>query len=119
MHLLVIEDNFIISLSIRVALSELGFDTIFCARSEREAIESAHIFPPDFITCDVELDPGSGLDAIAAITAERWTRVLFVTSSGDAVQKRYPTATVIDKPFIGDELAEIVKNRMTCKCVHF
>lgn len=109
MHVLVIEDNFMISLSIRAILGGFDFDSIATARSEAAAIEAAYIQPPDLITCDVDLDPGNGLEAIIAITAQRMTRVIFITSSADLVHERYPDATVLHKPFGEEELTEAVR----------
>jgi CheY-like chemotaxis protein len=109
MHVLVIEDNFMISLSIQSILEEFDFDSVATARSEAAAIEAAYIHPPDLITCDVDLDPGSGLDAITAITAHRMTRVIFITSSANLVHNRYPCATVLEKPFCQEELTEAVR----------
>lgn len=99
MHLLIIEDNFMISLSIRAMLGEFNFDSVAIARSEAEAIEAAQFHPPDLITCDVDLDPGNGLEAITAISAQRNTRVVFITSAGAAVRALYPHATILDNPF--------------------
>jgi two-component system, response regulator PdtaR len=112
MHVLVIEDNFMISLSIRAILSEFDFDSVATARSEAAAIEAAYIQPPDLITCDVDLDPGNGLDAITAITAQRMTRVIFITSSADLVRDRYPGATVLQKPFCQEEMTEVVRSTL-------
>jgi two-component system, response regulator PdtaR len=119
MHLLVIEDNFMISLSIRSILDEFHFDSVATARSEIEAVELAHDTPPDLITCDVDLDPGNGLDAIATITREQWTRVIFITSSCDKVRLRYPGAAVLEKPFCPEELADTVRETMSDAIVMF
>jgi two-component system, response regulator PdtaR len=112
MHVLVIEDNVMISLSIRAILSEFEFDSVATARTEAAAIEAAYIQPPDLITCDVDLDPGNGLDAITAITAQHMTRVIFITSSADLVHNRYPSATVLQKPFCQEELTEVVRSAL-------
>jgi DNA-binding response OmpR family regulator len=104
MRALVIEPQVFASFMIEDALRDAGYTSVTLARSEEEAVESARTDPPDLITAAVDLDPGSGLDAVREIRARHDAPVLFITMQADEVQRLEPEAAVIRKPFVAADL---------------
>ena len=67
MHALIIEDDQLIAMAIEDILSDLGFTSFDVATSLNEAVAAARKSCPRLITADVELNPGSGIDAVQMI----------------------------------------------------
>lgn len=99
MHALIIEDEMLIAMDVERVLRECGFSSVAIAISEEEAITAAADQCPDLITCDVRLNPGSGIEAIASICRQRSIPVIFLTGSPDEARRRYPSHAVLTKPF--------------------
>ena len=108
MHALIIEDDAMIALMIEGVLCDAGFDTFACAHTADSAIAAAAHEKPDFITSDVQLVAGNGIDAVVAILAACPTPVVFVTSVAREVTDRMPDANVLPKPFAARQLAEMI-----------
>ena len=99
MHALIIEDEPLIAMNIEEALRDCGCTSFDVASSLDEAVEAATQRCPDLITADVQLAPGSGVDAVAAICGRKPIPVIFITSTPAEAQKRFPSLPVIAKPF--------------------
>ena len=67
MHALIIEDEALIAMAIEDALLTCGFTSFEVAASAQDAMAAAARKCPDLITADVELRPGSGIDAVQSI----------------------------------------------------
>ena len=108
MHAFIIEDDYLISQSIRDLLSDRGFDRFSFARSEDAAIAGAHEETFDLITADVRLLPGDGIRAVEAICRKKQVPVIFVTGFAqeveDSLREKLPDATLIHKPIKLEEL---------------
>lgn len=99
MHALIIEDEALIAISIEEILRDCGFTSFDIASTSEEAIAAAASKRPDLISADVDLDPGSGINAVSAICPEPTIPVIFITgSSADAV-KKLPQHFLVLKPF--------------------
>ena len=70
MHALIIEDDGLIAMTIEDVLRDCGFTSFDVAVSLDEAVTAARNRCPDLITADVELKPGSGIDAVQTICSE-------------------------------------------------
>jgi CheY-like chemotaxis protein len=66
-HVLIIEDEPLLSLLIRDLLEDVGATSFAFAATQEDAIAAASEEPPEFITSDVRLLSGSGPQAVAAI----------------------------------------------------
>ena len=104
MHALIIEDDFFVADLIEDTLRQAGFTSFSFATNEKEAVEAAEHRRPDLIASDVELAPGSGLDAVQAICSRNVVPVIFVTANSTQVRERCPEAVVIQKPFGASQL---------------
>jgi CheY-like chemotaxis protein len=98
-HALIIEDEFLTAQLIQDQLRELGFTSFAFAMDEEEAIAAARERCPDFITSDVLLSQGCGIDAVLRICDQKPIAVLYITGSAMMVRERCPSAVVIQKPF--------------------
>ncbi len=71
MHALIIEDDDLIAMTIEAVLRDCGFTSFTVAVSLDEAVAAATGRCPDLITADVELKPGSGIDAVQTICSSK------------------------------------------------
>lgn len=99
MHVLIIEDEPLIAMSIEDALRACGCKSFQFATNFEKAVEAAKLQCPDLITADVKLAPGCGIDAVTAICSNVPIPVIFITSSGSEVEARRPGSIIIAKPF--------------------
>lgn len=109
MHALIIEDESLIAMAIEEALRDCGCTSFAFAGSLDEAVAAAHERCPDLITADVRLAPGSGIDAVEAICAEKPIPVVFITGTGGEVRQRLPGHILVDKPFLATHVIEAVR----------
>ena len=99
MHALIIEDDPLIAMAIEDILTDCGFNTFDLAVSLEEAVAAASKRCPDLITADVELKPGSGINAVKSICSSRVIPVVFITGRADSVRLQMPGHSVLSKPF--------------------
>ena len=105
-HVLVIEDEALIAMFIEDVLLEHGTTSVSVASTEEQAIAAAHLRRPDFITSDVTLSEGNGIQAVRAIEREHGRLpVLFITATPDGLREREPVHRVTSKPFDSRTLA--------------
>jgi DNA-binding response OmpR family regulator len=109
MRALVIEPQVFASFMIEDALRDAGFTSVTLVRSEEEALAAADQDPPDLITAAVELDPGSGIEAVRRICAKRSAPVLFITKAPATVESEAPGAAVLRKPFVAADLPPAIE----------
>lgn len=104
MHALIIEDDMLVALMIQDQLRMLGFTSFDFASTEAEAVTAARARAPDFITCDVGLEAGDGLEAVARICSDRPIPIVYITGTAWQVRQRVRDAVVVEKPFAAAEL---------------
>jgi DNA-binding response OmpR family regulator len=112
MHALIIEDDALIGLAIQDVLRDNGCDSFDFASCFDGAVAAASDRRPDLITADVQLDPGSGIDAVQAICAARAIPVIFITGTGSEARKRCPDKIVLDKPFTAQQIVAAIRALM-------
>lgn len=96
-HVLIIEDEILIALELECLLADLGFATFDVADSPTEALIRAEAHRPDLITADYRIIGGTGVDAVAVITASIGpVPVIYVTSNTDLVASE--GKPVVEKP---------------------
>lgn len=116
MHALIIEDEPLIAMSIEDALRDCGCLSVDLARTVETAVAAAEARCPDLITADVQLSPGSGIDAIQAICANKTIPVIFITGTPAEIHERLQGQIILQKPFVAADLVAIVR-RLTAKVV--
>lgn len=112
MYALIIEDDELIAIAIEDVLRDCGFTSFRVAVSLNEAVAAARGKCPRLITADVELKPGSGIDAVQTICSERVIPVVFITGQPDSVRSRMPQHPVLGKPFRASEVEAAVRQVM-------
>jgi DNA-binding response OmpR family regulator len=112
MHALIIEDDGLIAMSIEEILRDCGFTSFDFAASLDAAVAKASTRCPSLITADVELAPGSGIDAVQTICAKSRIPVVFITGRGDAARLRMPQHPVLNKPFCVSDVEAAVRQVM-------
>jgi DNA-binding response OmpR family regulator len=109
MHALIIEDDDLVAVAIEQVLQGCGFTSFDIATSRDEAVAAAERRCPQLITADVELKPGSGIDAVQTICSERPIPVIFITARADAARARMPHHPILSKPFRVSEVEAAVR----------
>jgi DNA-binding response OmpR family regulator len=112
MHALIIEDEDLIAIAIEEILRGCGFTSFHVAVSFDEAVAAARERCPRLITADVELKPGSGIDAVQTICSDNPIPVIFITGRADATRSRMPQHPVLRKPFRMSEVQAAVREVM-------
>jgi DNA-binding response OmpR family regulator len=112
MHVLIIEDEPLIAMSIEDILRECGATSFDFASTFTGAVAAANRRCPNMITADVQLAPGNGIDAVAAICNRKTIPVIFVTGTADDVDKRRPGAIIVHKPFDASLIKVAVERAM-------
>lgn len=98
MHALIIEDSYLLAMTLEDALRPLGYASFDIAGSADAAVAAAEARCPDLIVADQRLDTGTGVEAVRRICASKPIPVIFVTGSGGEVRAALPAAIVVDKP---------------------
>lgn len=110
MRALIIEDEPFIAMSIEEILRTCGFTSFDLAASVDDAISAAKLNCPDLITADVDLKPGSGIDAVNVICSGGPIPVVFITGSSTEVRSRLPLHRIVEKPFSASTVLAAVKS---------
>src|SRR5215468_6852686 len=90
MHALIIEDEFLTALDLKGTLHELGFESVEIALCEEDAIEAARRRRPDFITADVRLKQGTGIEALRTIEGELGSIAAIYVTATPEVPNEFP-----------------------------
>lgn len=109
MHALIIEDESLIAMTIETILGDCGFTSFDIASSSEEATRAARLRCPALITADVDLNPGSGIEAVNAICNGPPIPVIFITGCPSEVASRMPQHPLITKPFTNEAVITAVK----------
>jgi DNA-binding response OmpR family regulator len=113
MHALIIEDDDLIAIAIEEVLRDCGFTSFDVAVSLDGAVAAARQRCPNLITADVELRPGSGIDAVQTICSKSPIPVIFITGLADATRSRMPGHRVLSKPFRVSDVEAAVREVMS------
>ncbi len=113
MHALIIEDEALIAIELQDILMQCGFTSFDFAVSSADAADCALMRCPDFITADVNLRPGNGIDAVNVICAGYRVPVLFITGNGSEVLAAMPGHAMLHKPFSSQAFTAAVNSLMS------
>lgn len=112
MHALIIEDEPLIAMSIEDILRTWGFTSFDLAASVDEAVAAAKGRCPDLITADVDLKPGSGIDAVNVICSGAPVPVVFITGSPNELRTRQTRHRMVEKPFTAPAVVAAVNSAL-------
>jgi CheY-like chemotaxis protein len=110
-RVLVVEDEFIVSLALRVQLESMGYQVVGLARDATTALRQVEELRPDVVLMDIGLSGGDGVAATRAIMEQAPTRVIVVTAYGDdRVQAALEAGArlALTKPIVDEQLAEAI-----------
>ncbi len=113
MHALIIEDSYLLAMTVEDALGPLGYTSFAVAASVADAIAAAEARCPDIIVADHRLDRGTGTEAVRRICSGKTIPVVFVTGSASEVLAELSDAIVVDKPFAVPRLHAAVRQALT------
>ena len=116
-RILIVEDDFVVSLELESALTEAGFEVVGVAISAEEAEQRAAEQRPDLIIMDIRLTtPRDGVDAALAIFRSTGIRSIFATAHADALTKERATdarpLAWVAKPYSTTSLVGTVINAL-------
>lgn len=116
--ILIVEDEAIVALDLRLQLQDLGYQVVGVARSAAEAVAAVRQHRPHLVLMDVRLQgQGDGVEAAEQIRREMPTPVIFLTSHSDAetVQRAARTAPYgyLTKPYQLKELRAGIEVALT------
>ena len=112
---LVVEDEFIVSLEIQDRLQSMGYSVIGTASKAEEAIKIATDIKPDLILMDIKLQGEvDGIDAARAIKSNYNVPIIFLTAFAEnitleRIKKIPPYYGYIIKPFEEEELQQSIE----------
>jgi DNA-binding NarL/FixJ family response regulator len=116
-RILLVEDEFLIAMSIEGDLRDGGYDIIGIAHSADEAAAMAKASRPDIVLMDVRLvGKRDGIDAALEIYQTTGIRCIFATAHGDpeTVARAQPAAPLgwLYKPYGRDSLLATVQDAL-------
>jgi PAS domain S-box-containing protein len=116
--ILIVEDEGIVALDLKLQLQDLGYGVVGVASSAAEAVAAVRRHRPSLVLMDVRLQGvGDGIDAAERINRELPTPLIFLTSHSDAetVQRAARTAPYgyLTKPYQLKELRAGIEVALT------
>ena len=121
MNCIIVEDEFMIALSIKIHLKKSGFETLSIIDTEKDAIASILQLKPDFVIIDENLKHGgSGLNVYQACKSKIDIPFLFISGgSNETLQKiQHYKCPFLTKPFLSKDLIEFVNTHTLSKTSH-
>ncbi len=113
-NILVVEDESIVALDIKIRLQNIGYTVSALAATGEEAIQAAQIHRPDIVLMDIKLQGKmDGVSAAEQIRAQFDIPVIYLTAFADEVTLQRAKITesfgYLLKPFEERELAAIIE----------
>lgn len=108
-RVMIVEDDALVALGIRLTLEELGYQVVGIAASETEAVDLARSSTPDLTLMDIRLKgPVDGIDTARRLRAELNLRSVYLSAYTDEntmsrVSATYPLGFV-QKPYSASQL---------------
>jgi CheY-like chemotaxis protein len=115
-RILIVEDDYLISMASELALSDAGFEVIGSATSGEAALETAAYEEPDLVVMDVRLaGQMDGVEA-ASVLLQQGIRCIFASANSDPETlnrgaKAEPLGW-LRKPFTDAELVQAVRKAL-------
>ncbi len=110
-RVLLVEDEFVVSMTLKLQLESRGYDVVGTAGTTEAGIELACELRPDVVLMDIGLPDRDGIEATKEIMQLAPTNVIIVTAYGDhRVQQALDSGArlVLAKPILEEQLAEAI-----------
>ena len=110
-RVLLIEDEFVVSMTLKLQLESRGYDVVGTARTAEAGIELACELRPDVVLMDIGLPDRDGVEATKEIMQLAPTNIIIVTAYGDhRVQQALDSGArlVLAKPILEEQLAQAI-----------
>jgi two-component system, response regulator PdtaR len=116
-RILVVEDDYFVSIQIETALIEAGFDVVGIATTADEAIEMATLHKPALVVMDIRLaGKRDGIEAAIDLFRMQGIRSIFATAHDDRQTRSSAQAAMplgwLPKPYTMASLIEIVRGAL-------
>ena len=111
-RVMVVEDEYVVSLSLKVQLEAIGCEVVGTADNADSAVDMAAQLEPDVVLMDIGLRGKDGVEAIREIMARAPTRIVVVTAYGDERLERALKAgacLVLRKPVLEHQLKDAIE----------
>lgn len=83
-RIMIVEDERVVALDLKISLETLGYDVVGIASEAQRAVDEVARLQPDLVLMDIHLDGGSDGTEAAAQIRERWRLpVVFLTAYAD------------------------------------
>ncbi len=109
MNVLIADDESIIRLGLKTMLEDMGHRVVGMAADGARVVELARELKPDVVILDIKMPRMDGLDAAAAIAADRVVPILLLTAYSDpelvARAVKLPVHAYLVKPVQQNDLA--------------
>ncbi len=118
--ILVVEDESIIALELKMKLLTKGYESVYLASSGEKAVELANEIIPDLILMDIVLRGNiDGIEAATQIKAKRDIPIIYITGNSHlATDKRLIKTNpiqVLTKPTIDEALYKAIREAISEK----
>jgi two-component system, response regulator PdtaR len=105
MRVLIVEDEALIAMYLKMLVTELGYEVCACTASAAAAIAAAEAHRPDVVLMDVQLANGScGIEAAREIYSRQAVCSIFLTGNLDEVNRKaalpYEPIASVGKPIL-------------------
>jgi DNA-binding NarL/FixJ family response regulator len=111
LRVLLVEDEVVVAMTLRVQLEALGCQVVGTARDANSGVDMAEALRPDLVLMDIGLRGKSGVEATQEIMGIAPTKVIVVTAYGDhRVQQALEAGAqlVLMKPVLEEQLAQAI-----------
>ena len=109
LRILIAEDEAVIALLLEEVLVAMGHQICANVSTAQEAVEAAARSTPDLLVIDAGLGEGSGIEAVATISAVQPVAHIFMTGNVAAVRAACPHALILAKPFHEADLVAAIE----------
>jgi len=108
--ILIVEDEPLIAISLRMVLEDEGYEICGVAATEQQGVSLGLAHRPDVAVLDVHLAEGSGI-VVGRRLLDAGTRVVFATAYAGEVAREFPdmVVPVIEKPYDPELLVRTVE----------
>lgn len=114
MHILIVEDEMLVLMSIEDMMSDLGAESVTSAATVEQALSLISARHFDFATVDVNLN-GTRSDPVADALGADKVPFAFSTGYGNqSMHSAYPEQLVLRKPYNRGGLSQIVNELFPC-----
>jgi DNA-binding NarL/FixJ family response regulator len=114
-RILIVEDDFLVSTQMEIALNEAGFEVVGTAASGEEALHLAELHQPDLTVMDIRLaGKKDGIDTALELFGLHGIRCIFASAHSDDDARRRAAAASplgwLQKPYMMESLASLVRS---------